>query len=205
MSYPMMLKTLDKDIKELKNNVEFQLLRRCAPTLANLKTAGLFAVSYKKQEELEEELRRLDEELREKNVRLMLLRARRGRALVYCCRPCRLKREMEEEATCRFLEDYGYCPRDLGRALATLARKLNREEAFPHEIGIFLGYPLCDVTGFICHKGQDYKCCADWKVYENEEETAALFRRYRECRAEYIQRWLNGESLARLTLAEQAV
>ena len=36
---------------------------------------------------------------------------------------------------------------------------------FPHEIGIFLGYPLADVAGFIRNKGRNCKCIGTWKVY----------------------------------------
>ena len=36
---------------------------------------------------------------------------------------------------------------------------------FPHEIGVFLGYPLEDVVGFIRHRGKCFTCCGCWKSY----------------------------------------
>lgn len=49
------------------------------------------------------------------------------------------------------------------------------KDGFPHEVGLFLGYPLDDVTGFIEQKGKNYKCCGIWKVYGNEKQTQMLF------------------------------
>ena len=38
---------------------------------------------------------------------------------------------------------------------------------FPHEIGLFLGYPLGDVKAYIENEGKNCICCRYWKVYEN--------------------------------------
>jgi hypothetical protein len=53
---------------------------------------------------------------------------------------------------------------------------------FPHEIGLFLGYPPDDVAGFIEHKGENYKYCGLWKVYGNVENALSLFQHYENCR-----------------------
>ncbi|MDR2245683.1 MAG: DUF3793 family protein [Treponema sp.] len=53
---------------------------------------------------------------------------------------------------------------------------------FPHEVGIFLGYPVDDVLGFVEHNGQNYKLCGYWKVYGDVELAKACFRQYDECR-----------------------
>lgn len=37
------------------------------------------------------------------------------------------------------------------RCVAELIRRVRHEEDFPHEIGLFLGYPSEDVSGFIKH------------------------------------------------------
>jgi hypothetical protein len=55
-------------------------------------------------------------------------------------------------------------------------------EQFPHEVGLFLGYPVDDVLGFVKNNGQNYKLCGYWKVYGNVEQAKACFRRYDECR-----------------------
>ena len=53
--------------------------------------------------------------------------------------------------------------------------RLAQREDFPHEIGLFLGYPLGDVIGFIKNAGQNCKCVGCWKVYCNECEAIKAF------------------------------
>ncbi|MDR0376640.1 MAG: DUF3793 family protein [Spirochaetaceae bacterium] len=61
-------------------------------------------------------------------------------------------------------------------------KKQFASEQFPHEVGLFLGYPVDDVLGFVKHKGQNYKFCGYWKVYGDVERAKARFRQYDECR-----------------------
>lgn len=71
-------------------------------------------------------------------------------------------------------------PLDLAALLSHLKKRLSQSEAFPHEIGLFLGYPLEDVIGFCRHKGEGCKLCGYWKVYgdvESARKSFALFDR----------------------------
>ena len=54
--------------------------------------------------------------------------------------------------------------------------------SFPHEIGIFLGYPVDDVLGFIENKGANYLFCGFWKVYSNPRKAKRAFDEYVHCR-----------------------
>jgi hypothetical protein len=74
--------------------------------------------------------------------------------------------------------------------LSHLKNKLSENSGFPHEIGLFLGYPPEDVFAFIRNKGQDYKYCGIWKVYENEEYSRKCFDEYKHCR-ECLRRHLS--------------
>lgn len=51
-----------------------------------------------------------------------------------------------------------------------------------HEVGIFLGFPVEDVKGFIENKGKNYLLSRYWKVYRNQERAELLFRIYDEAR-----------------------
>jgi hypothetical protein len=51
------------------------------------------------------------------------------------------------------------------------------ESKFPHEIGVFLGYPIEDVWGFILNEGKNCVCCRYWKVYHDLEKAQEMFRR----------------------------
>lgn len=59
-----------------------------------------------------------------------------------------------------------------------MIKKLREEPDFPHEIGLFLGYPLEDVKGFIENKADSSKCSGCWKVYGNEQKALKLFEKY---------------------------
>ena len=72
------------------------------------------------------------------------------------------------------------------------------QEAFPHEIGLFLGYPPEDVEGFRRNKGQNYKLCGWWKVYGDAEEAGAFFQRCDRCRAALCRQIRAGRSLPEL-------
>ena len=62
----------------------------------------------------------------------------------------------------------------------------NRGE-FPHEMGILLGYPSEDVSGFIEHKGRDFLYSGYWKVYGNLQEKLKLFHKYETARSTQVE------------------
>ena len=53
---------------------------------------------------------------------------------------------------------------------------------FPHEMGLFLGYPMEDVEGFIENNGKNFLCTGYWKVYKNKQEKTALFQQYEQAK-----------------------
>lgn len=81
-----------------------------------------------------------------------------------------------------------------------LIKKLREEPDFPHEIGLFLGYPLEDVKGFIENKADCSKCSGCWKVYGNEEKALKLFEKYQKCAGIYCAQWKKGMTIERLAV-----
>ena len=81
------------------------------------------------------------------------------------------------------------------------AARLCLEEEFPHEIGVFLGYPLDDVKGFIRHKGRDYTFCGCWKCYGDPQAARRRFERYRRCTAVLRRRYAEGTPITQLIVA----
>ena len=99
------------------------------------------------------------------------------------------------------MKRYGYTSLEPEDALKLLQSKLQAQEEFPHEIGIFLGYPLGDVIGFIKNAGQNCKCVGCWKVYCNECEAIKAFARFKKCTSVYVRLWNQGRSVRQLTVA----
>jgi hypothetical protein len=56
--------------------------------------------------------------------------------------------------------------------------------ACPHEVGIFLGFPVEDVKGFIDNKGKNYLLARYWKVYLNRQRAELLFKIYDQARVD---------------------
>ena len=130
------------------------------------------------------------------------LREHETRALVYVYREGLLQKELENPENAAFLKSYGYENTDIAYALNRLKTRVAEcKEGFPHEIGVFLNYPLGDVIGFIENKGHNYKCKGCWKVYCNECETQKTFQRYQKCRNVYLRLWKQGRSVLQLTVA----
>lgn len=181
--------------------LERHLIEHCSPTLASLKTANLFNHSFSSEEELEKQLSDLNGQLGKKGITLLLLYRRRNKALIYVFRKNRLQADLNRPGVGRFLKKYGYEHMEVDYALDVLKKRLEEEESFPHEIGIFLGYPLGDVIGFIRNEGKNCKCLGCWKVYCNECEAVKTFARYQRCRAVYSRLWQSGRSVWQLTVA----
>ena len=67
--------------------------------------------------------------------------------------------------------------RELVRRIQGAHRKRN---LFPHEIGLFLGYPLEDVLGFWLSGGRNCIMEGEWKVYSDRERARAIRHFHRE-------------------------
>jgi hypothetical protein len=77
--------------------------------------------------------------------------------------------------------------------------RLSRGNEFPHEIGLFLGYPPKDVEGFM-HSRDDCLLCGLWKVYDNPEGAQEQFRKCRACTSILLSRLQSGSRLDQLAV-----
>ena len=180
---------------------EDTVIRHGAPTLAGMKTGNLFPCFFSSPQALAEELRAMNRVLVPRGLRLVPLRREKGRALLYLFRPAALSRDLAQEEVRRLLRQAGY--RDLGQGacLAELRRRLGAGGDFPHEIGLFLGYPPEDVAGFVRHRGKGCKCVGCWKVYGDEQAARSIFEKYEMCSKIYFRQWQQGKSIEQLTVA----
>lgn len=179
---------------------EHLLTLHCAPTLAGIKTANLFSCRLDVVQ-ARSAAARWDKALRRFGLRVRLLHEADGLSLIYVYRPTRLARELAVPETAAFLAAYGYPADDLAAALSCLHRRVAQQGGFPHEIGLFLGYPLADVRGFIEHQGRDYRCCGCWKVYGDECAARELFARYAACTEVYTRLFASGHRVTQLAVA----
>lgn len=177
------------------------LIRHSAPTLAGLKTANLFWYSWETKEEFENSLAFWKGVFKEKGLAITVMRTTSQRALLYLSRIKRLEEDLNREKTRQMLEAEGYTYRNAEEAVKILQMKLEKCKKFPHEIGLFLGYPEEDVQGFIENQGKNCKCCGCWKVYCNECDAQKMFYKFKKCELVYERLFLNGRPIQKLIVA----
>lgn len=183
---------------------EETFVRYCSPTLAGLKTASLFSCPFENVNEVRNSVRKLNGILVSKGLRVLPLQFRDNRALIYAYRPSRLSRDLRDSAARSLLKKLGYADNSPERCLVRLAKRLDENEEFPHEIGLFLGYPPEDVRGFIENKAAGYKCVGEWKVYGDADKARQTFAKYRKCTEVYRAQFALGKSIERLAVAERS-
>ena len=176
------------------------VIRHCAPTLASLKTGNMFTCAFETVEELYSSIRSLNRRLCKKGLRVIPLRFCKGRCLVYVYRPGKLREDLSNEKAGQILQACGYPCQDCAGCLRMLMERLRETGEFPHEIGLFLGYPPEDVEGFMYRK-DEAKCCGCWKVYGNVDEAQKTFARFQKCTDVYVRQHANGQNIEKLTVA----
>ena len=176
-----------------------QVIRHCAPTLASIKTANLFSCVFTDRQEMLNHVRKLNLRLKGKGLRVLPLCIKENRGLIYVYRPEKLSKDLRNELAERLLNRCGYTCGDENACLRKLIERINMLSDFPHEIGLFLGYPPEDVDGFINRRG-DCKCCGFWKVYGDVDKARQLFARYRKCTDIYCRLCHEGKSIEKLTV-----
>lgn len=178
--------------------IENLLIRHCAPTLAGLKTANL--VNMKRSEAILC-IESCGETLRRKGIETAILGERKDGVLLYIYRKNRLSADLKNSEATSILQHFGYESADVDECIEHLRERIAESPCFPHEIGLFLGYPAPDVKGFIEHKGQNFKCMGYWKVYCNECEALKTFARYKKCIDVYTRVYHEGTTIDTLTVA----
>lgn len=176
------------------------IVRYCSPTLANIKTANLFSCLYSSKQMVIHEIRSINQKLVPKGIRVLPIHMSKHRVLIYVYRPERLKRDLSNKIVRTFLENKGYPCDNFMCCINRLIKKLREEPDFPHEIGLFLGYPLEDVKGFIENKADCSKCSGCWKVYGNEQKALKLIEKYEKCAGAYYAQWKKGMTIERLAV-----
>lgn len=176
------------------------VIRHCAPTLAGLKTGSLFCCPYRSARELTESIRRYNDKLLPKGLRVIPLKKHNGCALIYVYRPARLLRDLGEGLAQKLLRERGYPAEQGDRCLLRLMRRLQESKEFPHEIGLFLGYPPEDVQGFIENRAGGYQCAGCWKVYGDAARAQRTFAKYKKCTDVYCRCHAQGTPIERLTV-----
>ncbi len=181
---------------------EEQVVQHCAPTLMGIKPGNLFLAPIRSVNQMNLQVRMLNRLLGPKGVRIIPLRHSDNRALIYVYRPSELGDYFRSDEVASLLRTFGYSPENTGCCIAKLSKKIRdgieEHNYFPHEVGLFLGYPAEDVTGFIKHKAKDFKVSGCWKVYGDQDAAESRFRDYERCTNRCVTMYSQGVPIEQL-------
>ena len=116
------------------------------------------------------------------------LKVEEASSLVLFYNPSALGATLAEPRNARWLARMGYpaagaAPTPLPKMLAHLVRRAALCD-LPHEVGVFIGYPLKDVAGFMRHIPATPVHHGAWRVYGGVEESLARMRLYARAEAD---------------------
>ena len=188
--------------KDISRTFEAVLVRQCAPTLAGMKPGSIFCFNHSPLEVSRQKVCQWNKQLAPfgLTVQILLERPSSSSVIVFVYRHDRLEQMLSDDAYRRFLAQAGYAGTNLDGLLEQLAYRLRTQPEFPHEIGVFLGYPLRDVIGFIENHGRNFTCCGFWKSYGDPAEMQVCFACYRRCIQTYVAMFEQGIPIERLAV-----
>lgn len=174
----------------------------CAPALAGIKPSNLVSIFKDRVSDIHSEIEKLNRQLNCKDIYIEAIHECPSRVLAIVYRKKVLERHLKETVSAAFLKSFGYAEGGITEDyIGYLKYRLLNSSEFPHEIGIFLGYPINDIYGFINHRNEGCLLCGEWRVYENAEKAQKLFLRYRACRKAVLKRVASGYTLAQIFCA----
>lgn len=177
---------------------ERALACHCAPALLGVKAASLISLSAREYPKLETLAGEYNAKV--SGPRFLVLGHCKERSLLLVYRPQLLEEALSHPLARAMLAEAGYPvePKGSNPPLPWLLRKLmdrlEGEGDFPHEVGLFLGYPPEDVESFLANP-EGCKLCGCWKVYHDVEGAKRLFRKFDACRTWLLKRLDGGEDL----------
>jgi hypothetical protein len=173
-----------KFVLEIKEEtVDLQMALQCAPLIAGLKIANMLSISRHLYDKVLAVLDKTD-------ISCYILRESKEKVILLLYKKAEMQNAFENEQIRNFLYGYGYTEFDIESLLERFSERycanMEKGEEFPHEFGVFLGYPLEDVQGFIQNRGQNCLHTGYWKVYKNLHEKVQLFQRFESAKENMI-------------------
>jgi len=183
------------------STLDVMLAYYAAPTILGVKPASLFWCTN--SDRINNQIEYFNKSAEEKGFVIKRIKGRKEHMGLMVFHRTILDRYLKDAKCMAFLKQFGYSRfLSLEEKLAYLKTRLETYAEFPHEIGIFLGYPIEDVEGFIKNKGQNYLLRGSWLVYSDAENADRIFSQHRLCRDMAVNCVINGISIYELLQME---
>ncbi|MCG8482738.1 MAG: DUF3793 family protein [Clostridia bacterium] len=126
------------------------------------------------------------------DIKTFVLKERESSATIIIYNEDSLKDSLFENNNKAFLKRFGYtkCV-TLKDYLNVLKTRFNLSNLCPHEIGIFLGYPLNEIKTYINCPNKECIFYGYWKVYHDIDLAKVIFRKYDKIKYTMMAEFLN--------------
>lgn len=175
-----------------KDTLILQIGTQCAPLLAGIKVSNLLIVEHR----MVQYVYQLTES---SQIGIHSLYQTDGRVTLLLYNGESLLSHLKKPEEYKLLLQYGYKNLQLKEMLDRLSERFRQYWAgqieFPHESGVFFGYPIKDVQGFIHNNGQNFLYSGYWKVYDNVKEARRTFAEYERAKLSVVTHIRNGGGL----------
>ncbi|ABX42649.1 DUF3793 family protein [Lachnoclostridium phytofermentans] len=180
------------------NQMFLGLLLPCAPVIMHCRAACSLSVMHKTQEQIEVfgcflHLILCNQLL----IQPVVLTEDFTVYLIY--REDMLLEKVNDARARLLLDKFNYPHGSLSNIVSRLSIRLEEyffeEEPFPHEIGVFLGYPIEDILEFIKEDGKNSLITGYWKVYYNAQNAIKIFSSFDLAKEEIYQWYLKNQRL----------
>ena len=166
------------------HSVPLQLALQCAPVISGIKISNLLTIPAKN-------LMELSSILKKTKLSFRILYPGRERLVILIYREAELKEYLERDEVGAFIYKCGYKTSDMNKIFPIFVkhyiRYMELKQDFPHELGLFLGYPVEDVVGFIENNGKNFLYSGYWKIYKDAEIKIQLFNNYERVQTEMVR------------------
>lgn len=166
-----------------RNDLNTQLALQCAPLLAGIKISNLLIIQRFNKENVMKLFQKTD-------ISYYILYESDDKVTFLLFNKQELSNYLTQNSVSDLLYIWGYYSLELDVILEEFSKRYSKymkhKSDFPHEMGLLLGYPVEDVTGFIENQGRNYLYIGYWKVYSNLSEAIHLFNKYNEAKEEVI-------------------
>lgn len=116
-------------------------------------------------------------------LEILVLQTRDRALLLLCFDRHHLTQHLSHAGIRTLLVKAGYMAESsTDQLLHTLAERVVTSSGFPHEIGLFIGYPAKDVAAFMGLVNLPFTCQGPWKIFGNPARSLDLANQFRSCR-----------------------
>jgi len=165
------------------------LMLECSEVLAGIKPANLISLVNRTRpcgRNLYVLWQRHHEALaaRFADLDFIVLQTRERALLLLCYSREHLEHHLSHAGIRTLLHKAGYeADASCASLLDELCRRVVKNDSFPHEIGLFIGYPAKDVAAFMGMVNLPFACQGPWKIYGDPTKSLSLADEYRCSRA----------------------